>query len=686
MTKKSIKKLVFSAIFASISALIITSCSGNGAGSTSTTVPSTVTTTEPDTSTTTGGTTTTTIIDEGDGYVDVLPEKTSDGTILQAFNWTYNQIKDNLDSIAAAGFKSVQTSPVQQPKSGGASWWCFYQPLSFSIADNSPLGTKQDLKDLCDAAEERNVSIIVDIVFNHMANISDEDLEPDGTPTVSPDVLNYEPEIYNNRNASGNDATFHHNPNATGSGAITQVYQYGKLPDLNTANPIVQERSLDLLKECIDVGVDGFRFDAAKHIETPDDPQYASDFWTNVLGGAKTYYKTKTGKDLYSYGEILNNAEGGRSNSLYTKIMDITEDGYISRILTGTASKNGETVASANYTKNVNPANLVTWVDSHDSYEGNYPITYESRLYGILASRSQSRPMFLAHPDSDKTVGTISNYDFESETIAVGNRFHNRFLNCEENLFGQGAIFVNERYSNTLNGAYLCDTKHRSAIDITFDKLPDGVYYDQLTGKQCVVSNKQAHIELDSSGVCVLTRTKNLARPRFSLSSRSGGFIGKLELTAKIENATNAYYKVNNGEQIKIESDGKISITSDVDLTIEFVISNDQFSITRKCSYKSVQLIDGYFNVVDFNLSYFDDYEVYLWSWGNGKAGSWSKDYIIQDGVMLVDFNDTSIAKFLIALFPKDYVITNLTKWDNECVKQTNDIEISKKFYDASSF
>ena len=33
-----------------------------------------------------------------------------------------------------------------------------------------------------------------------------------------------------------------------------------------------------LLKECIDAGIDGFRFDAAKHIETPEDPNFASSF------------------------------------------------------------------------------------------------------------------------------------------------------------------------------------------------------------------------------------------------------------------------------------------------------------------------------------------------------------------------------------------------------------------------
>ena len=122
--------------------------------------------------------------------------------------------------------------------------WSFYQPLSFSIADNSSLGSKADLQELCTEADKYGISIIADIVFNHLANIDDDHLESDGTPTVSPDVEAYEPEIYAKRNASGTEATFHHNKNASGSGAITQYYAYGNLPDLNTANPVVQARSL----------------------------------------------------------------------------------------------------------------------------------------------------------------------------------------------------------------------------------------------------------------------------------------------------------------------------------------------------------------------------------------------------------------------------------------------------------
>ena len=312
-----------------------------------------------------------------DGYTDVLPSQTAEGNIFHAFCWTYKQITERLPDIYNAGFKSIQIMPVQQPKSGGASWWAFYQPLSFSIATNSKAGTKAELQTLCEKAEELNISIIADIVFNHLANISDNDLESDGTPKVSPQVADYEPEIYAHRNDATNP-TFHHNKN----GGITQYYPYGGLPDLNTANELVQTRSLDLLKECIDVGIDGFRFDAAKHIETPNDTKSPSNFWTNTLEVAKTYYHTKTGKNLFAYGEILNEVGEGRPLSNYTQFMAVTDNSFGGAIydgLSGDAKR-----ATGNYHKQTDASNLVTWIESHDTYADSKPISLMKEFLWVM--------------------------------------------------------------------------------------------------------------------------------------------------------------------------------------------------------------------------------------------------------------------------------------------------------------
>ena len=94
------------------------------------------------------------------------------------------------------------------------------------------------------------------------------------------------------------------------------------MPDLNTSNSYVQSRVLGLLEECIDLGVDGFRFAAAKHIELPSDTSSscASDFWPTVINGIDDY----TDNDLYCYGEILNSA--GTDITNYTQYLDVTDN------------------------------------------------------------------------------------------------------------------------------------------------------------------------------------------------------------------------------------------------------------------------------------------------------------------------------------------------------------------------
>ena len=460
-----------------------------------------------------------------DNYTDALPENAADGLTLHAFNWTYREIAANLESIKNAGFRNILTMPVQQPKSGGAAWWAFYQPLSMSIGDSSSLGTKEELKELCDKAEELGIAVLADIVANHLATTDSEDKEPDGTPTVSPQVEAYEPVLYNNRNedTDGNGITFHHNKNAAGSGAETQYYAYGNLPDLDTSNKYVQGRVLSLLKECVDIGIDGFRFDAAKHIETSRDPQYPSDFWDNTLEEAKKYYKQKTGKELYVYGEILNSPEG-RDLSVYTDHMRITDDGFTAQFKNAFATKNPSVILNATL-KTGDAAQLIAWVESHDEYvttNTHYSDVRVAKFWAIIAAKKGLGGLYLARPDADLTVGKIGSYAFESEYVAAGNRFHNRFYDAESFESVDGSRYICEKVKEGDQGALIIDVEpveEGKTVTVSVPHLDDGNYYDSLTGRLAVVYEHKAYIDFEANGMAVLTRTR-LPHPQLSVSER----------------------------------------------------------------------------------------------------------------------------------------------------------------------
>ena len=106
-----------------------------------------------------------------------------------------------------------------------------------------------------------------------------------------------------------NNDDFWHNDNYSGS-SDTDRYQMTHapivMPDLNTSNKELQNIILNFLSDAQACGADGFRFDAAKHIETPSDNGFGSQFWARVKETTQ-----KNNPDVFLYGEILNTAGPG---------------------------------------------------------------------------------------------------------------------------------------------------------------------------------------------------------------------------------------------------------------------------------------------------------------------------------------------------------------------------------------
>ena len=619
-------------------------------------------------------------------YSDKLAPSTQEGVILHAFNWSFDTIKENLPAIKEAGYTSVQTSPVQQPKGGGANWWSLYQPVSFSIATSSSLGNKEDLKELCEEADKYGIKIVCDIVFNHMATTGK--IDEWGDPEVDPEVEIYEPYIYQNR-----ETLFHHIDEPTGIQNTTHCYN--GLPDLNTGDPYIQERALSLLKECIDVGVDGFRFDAAKHIETPSDGECASYFWDNTLEVAKTYYTEKTGGTLFAYGEILNDCENGRKLNIYTdKYFGVTDNAYSNAITNYVGGKNVEKAISQDYAKKAEANKLVLWAESHDTYESASNKPGQNRIdrsWALVASRKDATSLYFARPNEVEEMGKEGTPAWNSEVVASVNRFHNRFVGAEEYLNAQEeTAFVVERYSENDFGAVVVNTAGEGTLKIKFENIPNGTYYDSITGNQIVVKGGKANISFDKVGVVVLTLTPCVARPTYSFSTPSTMFAGELTLTLEVKNSDLAYYQINDGEKVSFSDKTSIKIGENVEpeetVKVTLFVGNGGHSKTKTMYYTKLKLIEGYVNVVNVNPTYFEENEVYIWAWNSSGLNVWTQDYELRDGTLLFDAEEIGATGFLLALMPKGYVVSNINAWDDAVTKQSGDIDPSKGFYDASGF
>ena len=422
--------------------------------------------------------------------------------ILHCFCWSYNNIKAKLPEIAAAGYTAVQTSPVQRPKDYNSNytdvsgqWWKLYQPLSVSVSDgNSWLGTKNELRSLCSEAENYNIKVIVDIVANHMANKSNGGGYSNLNNAVDNDMKN--PDYYHTETYGASDGN-----------RYAMTHGHIGMPDLNTGNTYVQQKFLNLLKECVDLGVDGFRFDAAKHIETPgDDANTRSNFWPYVINGIKSYKS-----DVYCYGEILNSAATDITN--YTNYMDITDNKTGNDALSGANSQNASKLASDYYQLGAGAARSVLWAESHDTYmdSSTSGISDSSILkaWAITGARASSTSLFLARPNN--VMGAAStNTSWKNPVVAEINKFKNFFADQSEHLSYSNKTAYIERGTS---GVSISKLDGGGNVSLNAYAMAPGTYTDQITGNTFTVSGGKISGSVGSTGVAVVYNPSDPVQP-----------------------------------------------------------------------------------------------------------------------------------------------------------------------------
>lgn len=422
-----------------------------------------------------------------------------DGVTLHCWNWSFKEIQDNMATIAALGYTAIQTSPIQQAKQATLNfptndWWVYYQPAAFQIDNtgDSALGNKADFQAMCKTAHEYGIKVIVDVVANHMGNTET------GTNGLAPTIAE----------ELSNDPDCWHDiyKNTTNYGSRLEVTQYCMtgLPDLNTSNKKVQNMVLDYLKECIDAGADGFRFDAAKHIETPEDGDLASDFWPTVINGAKDYALSSRDIDLYCYGELLDSPGGTITESAYTKYMSITDNTWSTSVLTAASGNAG--AFGGIYHKGT-ASQLVLWAESHDTYadETTRDVSEENvnKAWALVAAREGAMGLYLARPANfSQLLGAASNTAWAYPEVAAANKFHTAFIGQSEYVANEGNIAYVERGTA---GVVLVNCGGTEAeVSVTANQIADGTYTDQITGNAFTVSGGKISGKIGSTGIAVV--------------------------------------------------------------------------------------------------------------------------------------------------------------------------------------
>lgn len=557
-----------------------------------------------------------------------LPSPTSlqQGTILHAWNWGLGEIKKALPDIAAAGYLSVQTSPMQPQKDYYPTgvwrneWWKLYQPFGLVVAthDNA-LGTREDLRDLCQAAENYGVNVIVDVVLNHLAGVTGEQL--------SPGVRDYEPKIY--------DEKLYHVgvgiAEDTSPGTIVRG-TIGGFPDLMTENSFVQSRALSLLKDYLDLGVHGFRFDAAKHIETPDDGQFASNFWPYVLGGAKDYAAAKDYPEPYFYGEVLNTCGSGRSYSSYSKMMSVTDSEASNQMLDAAHWDNYGNIVHANvYRDGLSAKTSVLWAESHDTFVTNHTGQYDAHIidkgYAVAAARKDVTTLFLARPDDDFKVGGMSKIvDWKSPEVSAVNAFHNAFIDSTERFANMENCYLDFRKDGAHQGAVIVGPTKNVSFNVG-GYLDDGPYKEMVTGHEVSVSGGRLSVNLPACGIVVLDNQEiDQGKPYISVSDDgSRAHSGPIDVTIRVRNADSASYQIDQNPPVTFNNEvtvhlGEGMTEGQVNLKVTAAKGGD--SVTRTFVYTFMRGDPLHPRCINIPEIYRKNRVLRAWVWGNGVDGS----------------------------------------------------------------
>lgn len=156
-------------------------------------------------------------------------------------------------------------------------------------------GTDADLKELLDICHKRNVKVILDLVINHSSDRNQWFLDFK-TARQSGDTANEYYDFYTcvARDEKVNGRSYHQIRNTD--------YFYegnfaGNMPELNYDNDNVRNKMVEVAKHWLDLGVDGFRFDAIKYIYYGDTAGSAA-FWDWYMAELR-----KIKPDIYTIGE-----------------------------------------------------------------------------------------------------------------------------------------------------------------------------------------------------------------------------------------------------------------------------------------------------------------------------------------------------------------------------------------------
>ena len=295
-----------------------------------------------------------------------------------------------LDYIAGLGATAIwlgpiyRNKPVQGPPGRESAGYHGYWITDFTDVDPH-FGTRDDLKRFVDAAHARGMKVYLDIITNHSADVikyrecPNNDCAyrgladyphsrrggPDGEainagfegidkPHQRPDNFarltrpDYAYTPYVPAGETGvkkptwlNDPIYYHNRgDTTWSGESSTMGDFSGLDDLFTEHPRVIEGFIDIFGRWIDdFGVDGFRIDTAKHVN--------SEFWQAFVPAMLERAKARGIPNFHIFGEVYDPDPGMLARFTHVDTYPTVLDFAFQSAVTDVVAKGGPTARLA---------------------------------------------------------------------------------------------------------------------------------------------------------------------------------------------------------------------------------------------------------------------------------------------------------------------------------------------------
>ncbi|MBT3313533.1 MAG: DUF3459 domain-containing protein [Anaerolineae bacterium] len=261
----------------------------------------------------------------------------------------FNGITAKLDYLEDLGVNAIWLMPIHPSPS-----YHGYDVLNY-YAVNHEYGTMDNFKNLLDEAHKRDIRIIIDLVLNHTSSQHPFFIDANNNP-ASPYHDWY---VWSENYPGWGGSTWHE----TNHGYYYALF-WGGMPDLNYRNPEVTEQFEQVARFWLDeIGVDGFRLDAIKHLIEEGDVtentlathEWLEDFYIRykrsnpetyvvgeVYGAGGSIARTYTGDELdhvFNFelaSGFINSANGGSNtgiNSAYHFTLEHMPDGNYATFL-----------------------------------------------------------------------------------------------------------------------------------------------------------------------------------------------------------------------------------------------------------------------------------------------------------------------------------------------------------------